>query len=77
MTKEVEKLTKMIEEQAQLFLLDAGEFYPFGSCINKKDQLKPIGVYFDVENPSSSEVIAVLEMNIRDRIQSGDYNLQR
>lgn len=36
----MEKLIRVIKEQARIFLLDAGEFYPFGSCIDENNKIK-------------------------------------
>lgn len=71
----MEKLIRVIKEQAQIFLLDAGEFYPFGSCIDENNKIKPVGVYVEDERPSSLEVISLLENNMRIGIQNGAYKI--
>jgi len=30
----IENLIEIIKEQVQMFLLDSGEFYPFGTCVD-------------------------------------------
>lgn len=71
----MEKLIKVIKEQVQMFLLDAGEFYPFGSCIDENNKIKTVGVFFEDEHPSSLEVISLLEKNMRTGTQNGVYKI--
>jgi hypothetical protein len=58
---EAEKLINVSKTQAEAFLLDAGEFYPFGNYIDKEDEVKPLLIYLENDMPKSQEVIEVLE----------------
>jgi len=73
--KNADRLIKSIKDQAQIFLLDAGEFYPFGCCIDKMNQINSVGVYLENDNPSSSELILLLEKNARTGVESGQYEI--
>ena len=75
MKEKTNKLVNSVKDQAQIFLLDAGEFYPFGCCIDKMNQLKPIGVYLENDNPSSSELISLLQKSIRAGVENGLYEI--
>lgn len=58
-----------------MFLLDAGEFYPFGSCVDKNNQLRPVGVYVDDEYPSALTVLSILEKNVKKGVEEGNYKI--
>nr|WP_121271548.1 hypothetical protein [Pedobacter schmidteae] len=75
MKKNIEKLIKVIKEQVQTFLLDAGEFYPFGTCIDRNDQIKPISAYLNDDFPSSLELISMLEKRLKEGVQNGDFKI--
>lgn len=60
-----EKLIAAIKEQVQMFLLDAGEFYPFSTCIDKNNQIKPVSAFLGVDFSSSLELIFLLEKELR------------
>ncbi|WP_423147023.1 hypothetical protein [Rubrolithibacter danxiaensis] len=68
-----DRLIKSIKEQVQLFLLNSGEFYPFDTSIDETNNIKPIGVYLENDNPSSSELINVLEKYIQKGIKNGQH----
>jgi len=61
-----------VKEQLQTFLLDSGEFYPFGNCIDKNDRLLPVSAYLDGEFPSSLELISMLERSFREKVEKGE-----
>ena len=69
------ELIDTIKKQAKVFLLDAGEFYPFGTCINKDNEIIPIGAYLETENPSTIEVINLLEEAFKQGLNKGVYLL--
>jgi hypothetical protein len=75
MENNIEKLINGIKQQAEIFLLDAGEFFPFGSSIDINDNFIPIGAYLNDENdrPESLPLIAILEKGIREEIENGSY----
>jgi hypothetical protein len=71
----MEVLVKVIKQQAEVFLLDAGEFFPFGTCIGKDNAIMPIAVYIEDENdrPESKPMMEILENNIKNGLVNGDY----
>jgi len=71
----IETLIKIIKQQAEAFLLDAGEFYPFGTSIGKEDQIIPIGAYIEAEDdrPESQPIIDLLHKSIRKENENGYY----
>ena len=75
MKKDIEKLITAIKEQVQIFLLDAGEFYPFGTCIDKKNQIRPVSAYLNNDFPSSLELISMLEKRLKEGVGNGDYRV--
>jgi hypothetical protein len=71
----IEDLISLIKEQVQTFLLDGGEFYPFGTCIDKNDQFVPVSAYLDGEFPSSLELISMLEKSFKEKVEKGEYKV--
>jgi hypothetical protein len=59
-----EKLRDVIVDQAKHFLLEAGEFYPFGGVVNSDGNITPLGVYLENDRPSPQDVIGLLEKAI-------------
>jgi len=70
-----DKVAEILKRQATLFLLDAGEFYPFGTCINSTDKVVPVGAYFENDHPLSQEVIELLEKGLIHGVQKGEYKI--
>ena len=62
-----EILIKVIKQQAELFLLDAREFFPFGTCLGPHDEIIPIAAYMDDKDdrPKSQPLIEMLENSIQ------------
>ncbi len=56
------KLIENIIWQADYFLKECGEFYPFATVIDANGELKPLGILLKEEKPSPEQVIA--ELNI-------------
>ena len=77
MKETIKKLINVIKQQVELFILNAGEFYPFGSCIDKNDNIIPIGAYIEDENdrPPSLELISLLEKSIRKGILNENFTI--
>jgi len=75
MKENVEKLVDVIKKQAKMFLLEAGEFYPFGSYINNKNEVVPVGASSGDDHPPSLELIDLLEKALKEHIQKGDCKL--
>jgi len=75
MKKDIEELIKAIKEQVQTFLLDAGDFYPFGTCIDRNDKIKPVSAYLNDDFPSSLELISMLEKRLKEGVQNGDFKM--
>ncbi len=70
-----EKLVNIIKEQAKLFFIDAGALYPFGTCVDKNNNIRPIGAYLEGDDPSPLELIDLLEKNMREGFHNGEYSL--
>ena len=71
----LEELRNTILNQAKYFLLNAGEFYPFGAAINKKSEIVPLGVQLENDHPKSHEVIEVLERVIISKLKDGEAKM--
>ncbi|MFB9843277.1 hypothetical protein [Mucilaginibacter ginsenosidivorans] len=72
-----EKIIDVIKQQAEAFLLDAGEFYPFGTSIRQDNKMTPIGAYIEAnENrPESQPLIDLLHRSITKEIEIGNYTV--
>jgi hypothetical protein len=70
-----EILINVIKQQAEMFLLDAGEFFPFGALINKENKIIPTAAYLEDENdgPQSQPLIEMLEESLKRGLANGDY----
>ena len=57
-----------------MFLLDAGEFYPFGTYIGRENNIVPFSAYIEDENdrPKSQPLIEMLENGIKKRLYEGE-----
>ena len=75
MKKSIEKLINVVKLQVDAFLLDANEFYPFGTYINNEGDIVPIGVYLGDDYPSSLEIIDSLKDNFNRQIQNGNCEI--
>ena len=71
----MEQLIKIIKQQAEVFLLDASGFFPFGAALRKENKIIPIGAYIEDPNdrPEYSKVIELLEGSIKKDVLTGDY----
>lgn len=69
------KLRDNIIDQAKYFLSNAGEFFPFGAYINRKDEIIPLGVYLENDNPNSPEVLELLRRAIDLKLAMGDAKI--
>ena len=70
-----ETLIKVIKQQAEVFLLDAHEFYPFGTAIDKENNIIPLAADIQAENdrPESQPLIDILDNHILNGIINGEY----
>ena len=71
MEKDREKVVNILKQQLKLFLLEAEEFYPFGTYMNMKNEIVPVSAYFDDEEPSSLKIIGLLEKTFNDYVKKG------
>jgi hypothetical protein len=71
---EKDQLIQVTLAQAKYFLGEANEFFPFATIIDRDYEIKPTGIYFGEEYPSSVSVLQALEKNLLDGISSGIYN---
>lgn len=69
------KIKDNIIAQAKYFLSDAGEFFPFGAYINHKDEIIPLAVYLENENPESSAVLELLQRAIDLKLSTGEAKI--
>lgn len=71
----IEKLVDLIKQQAKIFLLDAGEFYAFGTAISNSDQIIPLAVYVanEPDKPESAPLIELLSAHIYQGIANNEY----
>lgn len=70
---DVEKLINILKGQAQEFLLEQGEFYPFGTYVNNDGVIKPIAAWSGNDTPPSSELIKILENYIENALSNKGY----
>lgn len=68
-----EKLVENIIWQADYFLKECGEFYPFASIINDRDEVRPLGILLKNEKPSPFEVIEELSGVLKLGKEKGEY----
>ena len=70
-------LLNVIKQQAKIFLLDAGEFFPFATCIDKENKIIPTAAYLEDENdrPESQPLIDMLEGSLKRGLNSGEYSI--
>jgi len=71
----IDKIINALKQQAELFLLNADEFYPFGTYINKKGAVIPVGAYFENDKTPSLEIIDLIEKAFNDHLQKGDCKI--
>lgn len=60
-----DNLLNVILQQAEVFLLEMGEFYPFGTYINNNQEIVPMSVHSGKEYPDSIELITTFESYIQ------------
>lgn len=75
MEENIDKLITILKEQAQVFLLDAKEFFPFGTYINKEDKIVPVGAYLGSDYSPSLMLIDLLEKDFKQGIMNDDYKI--
>lgn len=64
-----ERLIVNIFEQVETYLKEIGEFAPFGSVIDSKEKVTPLGYYSDEDIIDSSIAIENLQENIKSKIE--------
>ena len=69
------KLIEILKQQAEVFLLDAGEFFPFGTYINMQNEIIPMSAYFENDQTSTAEVIELLEKALKDKIEKKECQI--
>lgn len=67
----MDKLIENIINQANAFLNDAGEFYPFGAKLMVNGDVIPVGVYTD-NYTDSQELIKILEKAALEEFKNGN-----
>lgn len=73
--EEIEQLLSNVKEQVQIYLLDSGEFFPFGVAIDITNNIKPFSIYINEKNdrPSSLDLINLLENHVQKELINGNY----
>jgi len=69
------RLITIIRSQAELFLKEMGEFFPFGTYINGKGIIVPVGAFTEEENPASIDLINMLSNYIHNKLIEGDCTI--
>jgi hypothetical protein len=64
------QLLDNIKMYAEAFLLDADEFYPFGSLIKTSGEIVPVAAYTEDENdmPPSDDVLKLLQSRLESNV---------
>ncbi|QEH41137.1 hypothetical protein [Chitinophaga sp. XS-30] len=75
MDHNIENLIGILKKQAEVFLEDADEFYPFGAAFNRAGDVRPMGVFLENDHPQSVEVSGLLEKAIDQGLSNGDYEV--
>ena len=70
----VELLVNVIKAQAEVFLVNIGEFYPFGTYINNIGEIVPVGAYLEDDMPQSQNVMEMLEKCFKSKLIN-DYKV--
>lgn len=61
-------LLSIVLQQAEIFILEQGDFYPFGSYVNKSGEIVPLGIFSESED--MSDFIDPLEKYISKGIEN-------
>ncbi len=69
----IEKLINITIDQAEFFLKDAKEFYPFATVYTNDAEFKPVSINSEENNPKSNIVLEELEKEIIAEFRKGDY----
>ena len=68
-------MVDIIKKQAEVFLLDANEFFPFATYIASDNRNVPVGAKFEDDRTPALEVIDLLERGLKDHIQKGECKI--
>ena len=74
-TNSINRLKENILLQAEYFLNDIQEFFPFASVITSTGVVKPTNVYFGEEYPDPNKVIDELRKGLSTGLQRGDCQM--
>src|ERR1700712_4189928 len=69
----MQELVENIIRQADYFLKEQGEFYPFATVISKNGEIRPLGLLLEDNYPESEDVIEHLEKLLDQGISRGEY----
>ena len=62
-------------QHAKTFLLEMGEFWPFGGVITTQGAITPLAAYPGGEYPEAAEVITLLEKGIIDKFEKEEITV--
>jgi len=69
----LQELVENIIYQADYFLKECGEFYPFASVWNKNDEIKPLGILLPNDHPNPEVVIQELNRVLKSGKELKEY----
>lgn len=69
----IKKLVENIIWQADYFLKECGEFYPFASVISRNGEIKPLGILLENDKPSPEEVLKELTQVLQSGLVQKEY----
>ena len=74
MSKDVKKtfddLLNIMLVQAETFLNEMGEFFPYGSVLTSDQKIKTVGIYNDKEEMNAQKGIDILTKNIIESLEA-------
>lgn len=73
--KTFEDLIELMLSQAEKFLEELGEFFPYASVLNSKKELSSLGVFDDKDDFNAKEAIDIFEKEIKKRIDNKEILL--
>jgi len=68
--KEVSVIDATVK-QAELFLLELGSFYPFGTILTNLEEIKPVSGYLGVDRPEHNDMIDFLHKVFEEKVKTG------
>lgn len=69
-----QQLISIVKQQAEIFLLEEGDFYPFGTYLTHSGEIVPVSAFIEEEDdrPNSNKIISLLEKASDQKLISGE-----